>query len=72
MDYENKTEVEKVQSVFRPVYKELTESEKEHVAAIKAKAEELYNLMINCDRYTSLAKTALEESVMWAVKSITS
>jgi len=66
-------------NVFRPEYRELTEEERMRVDDIKIKAQELYDLVEGAiqrtpspeGRYISLAKTSLEESVMWAVKGIT-
>ena len=58
----------------------LNEAQQLEVNEIKDKAAELYQLISEClpvsapqtaPRYISLAKTALEESVMWAVKGIT-
>lgn len=66
--------------VFRGNYRELTEEEKALVMQIKESAQSLYELIAgNPDEATnatkgralSLAKTKLEESVMWAVKGIT-
>lgn len=59
--------------VFRGVYRELSESEKETVATIKRIAAELYVHIdgMNDGREKSVAKTKLEEAVMWAVKGIT-
>lgn len=67
-------------SVFRGTYRELSEEEKNIVADIKDRAEELYGVIDNyagqqgaglMQRYYALAKTNLEEAVMWAVKGIT-
>jgi len=66
-------------NVFRAVYRELSEDEKKTMNNIKNKAQELYDLIEATmpenpspkGRYVSLSKTALEESVMWAVKGIT-
>lgn len=60
-------------SVFRQEYRELTEEEKQRVLDIKTKAEELYELFdaSTSPREMALAKTKLEESVMWAVKGVT-
>lgn len=55
-------------NVFRPVYRELTEEEKNLINEIKTKAQELYDLF-PADAVKS--KDRLEESVMWAVKGIT-
>ena len=60
-------------SVFRKEYRELTEDEKAHVENVKTAAEELYAHIeaMPDGREKSVAKTKLEESVMWAVKGIT-
>lgn len=65
------------QNVFRPTYRELNNEEKQIIEDIKTKAQELYYLYEkvsspNNGRYIALGKTNLEESVMWAVKGITS
>ena len=59
---------------FRPRYRKLTEEEIKLHDAIKDKATELEALIesVGAGRYTSLAMTALEESVIWAVKQLTS
>jgi hypothetical protein len=61
---------------FRKEYKPLSESQKLMMEVFKELAQELHNNY--CDyvgdkdpRYIALAKTALEESVMWAIKAIT-
>lgn len=61
---------------FRKEYRPLTDSEKESMEKIKIKAEELETLFDevnnpNIGREIALAKTKLEESIMWAVKGIT-
>jgi hypothetical protein len=60
-------------SRFRPRYRALTDDEKALHDAIKAKAAELEGLFeqIKPGRYLSLGMTALEQSVMWAVKELT-
>ncbi|MCO6419310.1 hypothetical protein JYK14_24570 [Siccirubricoccus sp. KC 17139] len=57
-------------SRFRP----LTEDEKALHDAIKGKAAELEALVeqMKPGRYCSLGLTALEESVMWTIKELTS
>lgn len=71
---------------FRPRYRQLTDSEKAVHDEIKRKAEELEHLynqalvlasqrsddISAAARYKALAITSLEESVMWAVKGLTS
>lgn len=61
-------------SRFRPRYRALTEDEKALHDAIKSKAAELETLFeqVKPGRYRSLGLTALEESVMWTVKELTS
>ena len=65
--------------VFRPEYRELSAEEKDQINGIKEKALELYNLFTvpatqdpTKGRYIALAKTSLEESIMWATKALTS
>lgn len=59
--------------VFRKVYTPLSDEQKALVERVKTKAEELYTIIDETtgSREQSLAKTKLEESVMWAVKNIT-
>lgn len=61
-------------SRFRPRYRALTEAEKGLHDEIKGKAAELEALIekVKPGRYRSLGITALEESVMWTVKELTS
>lgn len=63
-----------VVSRFRPRYRALSEDEKALHDEIKSKAAELEALFeqIKPGRYRALGMTALEESVMWAVKELTS
>lgn len=59
---------------FRKVYRALTEAEQARIEAIKTTAEELLALIMHGDtvsREQSLAKTKLEECVMWATKALT-
>jgi hypothetical protein len=59
-------------NVFRNEYRPLTEQEKAHIAAIKTTAEILYSSLHSGEaRHMALAKTKLEECVMWATKAIT-
>lgn len=59
---------------FRPKYRALSDDEKALHDAIKEKASELEALFerVKPGRYRSLGLTALEESVMWTVKELTS
>ena len=61
-------------SRFRPRYRALSDDEKSLHDALKSKASELEALFeqVKPGRYRSLAITALEESVMWVVKELTS
>lgn len=60
---------------FRKEYSPLTEEQKAEMLAIKEKAEELEALFIKSmqrePRLMAVAKTHLEDSVMWAVKAVT-
>lgn len=59
--------------VFRKQYRQLSELERAMLDDMKCEAEVLYQKIksIGTSRETSLALTKLEESVMWATKSIT-
>ncbi|HEX8784251.1 MAG TPA: hypothetical protein VF764_12815 [Steroidobacteraceae bacterium] len=65
---------------FRDTYRALSEAEVAHVAAIKKKADEMLRLLDDAPvrsanlpdpRAQAIAKTKLEECVMWAVKAVT-
>ena len=60
-------------NVFRPQYRPLSDTEKLKVDRIKDLAQQLYDEMQSPSlaREMALARTNLEQSVMWAVKSIT-
>lgn len=60
-------------NTVRHQYKVLNEEEKAQMLAIKDKGLEFLNLIeaMPASREMSLAKTKIEEAVMWAVKSIT-
>lgn len=61
-------------SRFRPRYRALTDDEKKLHDEIKNKAVELEELFgkIKQGRYNALALTSLEQSIMWAIKELTS
>lgn len=67
--------------VFRKVYTPLTDEAKQEMADVKDKAQELYDmidkLVLMNDRSekarcVAIAKTNLEQAIMWACKGITS
>lgn len=60
-------------NVMRHNYRTLTDEEKALMAAIKDKGLEFHDLCENAgtSRELALAKTKIEEAVMWAVKHVT-
>ena len=65
-----------MEDTFRKQSRRLSENQIAYVELFKEKAQELLNEYNNASvhtdvRYIALAKTALESSVMWAVKAIT-
>lgn len=62
-----------VNNVMRHAYRVLDDEDKRLMQAVKDKGAELYELFSRCgeSRELSLAKTNLEQAVMWAVKHIT-
>ncbi len=68
-------------NIFRTEYKELTPFEVSQLDALKATAQGLWDVMATAEldnghkagasRHLSLARTRLEESIMWAVKGMT-
>lgn len=58
---------------MRHAYRVLSDAEKAQMQAIKDKGLELHSLIdsIGQSRELSLAKTKVEEAVMWAVKHVT-
>lgn len=73
------TEEEKMTDTFRKEYRPLSEQQKELIELIKDRAESLlsaFNEYVNFEiavdaRQMALAKTNLEQAIMWAVKAIT-
>lgn len=62
-----------VNNVMRHEYRVLSDAEKATMQAIKDKGLELHELLeaAGASRELALAKTKVEEAVMWAVKHIT-
>jgi hypothetical protein len=61
-----------IQDNFRKQYKPLTPEQGQLVSGIKSAADVLYSLIDTIDnREMSIAKTNLEQAVMWAVKGAT-
>lgn len=61
----------KKEDVFRQVYTPIAPEVSTKILEIKAKAQELYDLMTCECREMSVAKTNLETSIMWAIKGLT-
>lgn len=56
---------------FRKAYKEMSDEHKNLIMEIKVQAENLESLMRTIEsREMSLARTNLEQSIMWATKAI--
>ena len=62
-----------VNNVLRHEYRVLTDSEKSEMKAIKDTGQTFLDLIksLGTSRELSLAKTKVEEAVMWAVKHVT-
>lgn len=62
-----------VNNVMRHAYRVLSDDEKQQMQAIKDAGLEFWNMLdgVGQSRELSLAKTKIEEAVMWAVKHIT-
>ena len=60
-------------NVMRHKYRVLTDQEKLHMQTVKDKGLEFFAYVdsVGSSRELSLAKTKIEEAVMWAVKHIT-
>lgn len=73
--YETQGVAEETPNRFRPVYRKLDPQEQQLMTEIKMKAEELAQLMERArpipSRFTALAIVNLEQSVMWAIKELT-
>ena len=62
-----------VNNTMRHAYRVLTEAEKANMSAIKDEGLRFHDMIAGMgdSREISLAKTKIEEAVMWAVKHIT-
>lgn len=62
-----------VNNAVRHTYRVLSDEEKASMVAIKDKGAEFLELVdrLGVGRETAIAKTKIEEAVMWAVKHIT-
>ena len=62
-----------VNNVLRHEYRVLTDVEKDQMRALKDKGEEFLRLLeiLSPSREVALARTKIEEAVMWAVKHVT-
>ncbi len=68
-------------NTFRTTYRELTPYYQSQIDGLKESAQALWDLMAQAEldnghrpgasRHLSLARTRLEESIMWAVKGMT-
>lgn len=70
---ESTSDARTVNNTMRHAYRVLGDAEKANMSAIKDKGLEFHNLVegMGNSREISLAKTKIEEAVMWAVKHIT-
>jgi len=61
-------------NVMRQQYKKLTEDDQNKMLNVKKLGREFYKYIDSLEpsRENSIAKTKIEEAVMWAVKAITS
>jgi len=62
-----------VNNVMRHVYRVLTDDEKKAMQDLKDKGLELHELIngLGASRELSVAKTKVEEAIMWATKHLT-
>ena len=70
----SKSDDRTVNNTMRHAYRVLTDAEKANMQAIKDQGLAFHELIagLGNSREISLAKTKIEEAVMWAVKHITS
>jgi hypothetical protein len=62
-----------VNNTIRHAYRVLSDEEEAQMAAVKDAGQAFHDLIagLGASRETSIAKTKIEEAVMWAVKHIT-
>jgi hypothetical protein len=70
---ESTSDARTVNNTMRHAYRVLSDAEKANMSAIKDKGLEFHSLVegMGNSREISIAKTKIEEAVMWAVKHIT-
>jgi hypothetical protein len=57
--------------IFRKVYRALSDENSKHIVLMKEKAEELFSLFDKVNsREMAVAKTNLEQTMMWATKAV--
>ena len=73
MALDSTSDARTINNTARHQYRVLTEAEKANVTAVKDAGIKFLELVsgLGNSRETSLAKTKIEEAVMWAVKHIT-
>ena len=73
MTIDSTSDTRTINNVMRHGYRVLSDEEKSQMQAIKDKGLEFWTLIENVgqSRELSLAKTKIEEAVMWAVKHVT-
>ena len=71
--FDSASDMRDVNNVMRHEYRVLSEDEKAHMQTIKDQGLKFYAYLENLgqSRELSLAKTKIEEAVMWAVKHLT-
>ena len=71
--FESTNDMREQSNVMRHQYRVLTDEEKADMTAVKDAGLAMHSLLdeIGSSREISLAKTKVEEAVMWAVKAIT-
>jgi ClpP class serine protease len=73
MSIDSTSDTRTINNVMRHGYRVLSDEEKAQMQAVKDKGLEFWLLVENVgqSRELSLAKTKIEEAVMWAVKHVT-